>query len=123
MEDQLAPHWQKSSYSGNGGGDCVEVARNLPLLPPKKFPLIRDERTRGRSLLLWQLQRQDISRRHTSAGPGVPGAGCQRCAYGPTRQRVARPVKLITGGEAQVAPPEAAGPLIVAFCTVVNSRS
>ena len=22
--------WRKSSYSGNGGGDCVEVARDLP---------------------------------------------------------------------------------------------
>ena len=22
--------WQKSSYSGNGGGNCVEVARNIP---------------------------------------------------------------------------------------------
>jgi hypothetical protein len=22
--------WRKSSYSGNGGGNCVEVARNLP---------------------------------------------------------------------------------------------
>ena len=22
--------WRKSSYSGNGGGDCVEVARSLP---------------------------------------------------------------------------------------------
>jgi Domain of unknown function (DUF397) len=22
--------WRKSSYSGNGGGDCVEVARALP---------------------------------------------------------------------------------------------
>lgn len=30
MEDQVEPQWQKSSYSGNGGGDCVEVARNLP---------------------------------------------------------------------------------------------
>ena len=30
MEDQIAPTWRKSSYSGNGGGDCVEVARNLP---------------------------------------------------------------------------------------------
>lgn len=30
MEDQIAPRWYKSSYSGNGGGDCVEVARNLP---------------------------------------------------------------------------------------------
>ena len=30
MEDQIEPRWVKSSYSGNGGGDCVEVARNLP---------------------------------------------------------------------------------------------
>ena len=30
MEDQIAPRWRKSSYSGNGGGDCVEVARSLP---------------------------------------------------------------------------------------------
>ena len=22
--------WRKSSYSGSNGGDCVEVARNLP---------------------------------------------------------------------------------------------
>ena len=22
--------WRKSSYSGNGGGNCVEVARSLP---------------------------------------------------------------------------------------------
>ena len=29
MEDQIVPRWRKSSYSGNGGGDCVEVARNL----------------------------------------------------------------------------------------------
>lgn len=30
MEDQIVPRWHKSSHSGNGGGDCVEVARNLP---------------------------------------------------------------------------------------------
>ena len=30
MEDQITPHWRKSRHSGNGGGDCVEVARNLP---------------------------------------------------------------------------------------------
>jgi uncharacterized protein DUF397 len=30
VEDQIEPRWLKSSYSGNGGGDCVEVARNLP---------------------------------------------------------------------------------------------
>ena len=25
MEDNIGPGWQKSSYSGNGGGNCVEV--------------------------------------------------------------------------------------------------
>jgi Domain of unknown function (DUF397) len=30
VEDQIEPRWLKSNYSGNGGGDCVEVARNLP---------------------------------------------------------------------------------------------
>jgi hypothetical protein len=26
----IRPEWRKSSYSGDNGGDCVEVARNLP---------------------------------------------------------------------------------------------
>lgn len=30
MEDMTKPRWRKSSYSGNGGSDCVEVASNLP---------------------------------------------------------------------------------------------
>jgi uncharacterized protein DUF397 len=30
MEDTIEPLWRKASYSGNGGGSCVEVARNLP---------------------------------------------------------------------------------------------
>jgi Domain of unknown function (DUF397) len=25
MEDKVIPDWRKSSYSGNGGGNCVEV--------------------------------------------------------------------------------------------------
>jgi hypothetical protein len=25
MEDNLDPRWRKASYSGNGGGSCVEV--------------------------------------------------------------------------------------------------
>jgi hypothetical protein len=29
VEDQIEPRWRKASYSGNGGGSCVEVARNL----------------------------------------------------------------------------------------------
>ena len=27
--ETIGPHWRKSSYSGNGGGNCVEVALNL----------------------------------------------------------------------------------------------
>jgi len=30
MEDPTNLIWRKSSYSGNGGGNCVEVATNLP---------------------------------------------------------------------------------------------
>jgi hypothetical protein len=30
--EAISPRWQKSSYSGNGGGNCVEVARNIPHL-------------------------------------------------------------------------------------------
>ncbi|SFF49523.1 protein of unknown function [Actinacidiphila alni] len=26
----VAPAWRKSSYSGSNGGDCVEVADNVP---------------------------------------------------------------------------------------------
>ncbi len=26
MEAAIGPRWRKSSYSGNGGSDCVEVA-------------------------------------------------------------------------------------------------
>jgi len=28
--DLTGAQWRKSSYSGNGGATCVEVARNLP---------------------------------------------------------------------------------------------
>jgi uncharacterized protein DUF397 len=30
--DLTSAAWHKSSYSGNNGGDCVEVAGNLPNL-------------------------------------------------------------------------------------------
>lgn len=26
MEDKIDLRWRKASYSGNGGGDCIEVA-------------------------------------------------------------------------------------------------
>jgi hypothetical protein len=30
MEDRIELSWRKSSYSGNGGGSCVEVGTGLP---------------------------------------------------------------------------------------------
>ncbi len=30
MDQLKRADWRKSSYSGDNGGDCVEVARNLP---------------------------------------------------------------------------------------------
>jgi hypothetical protein len=30
MEDQLDPRWRTASYSGNGGGTCVEVGQDRP---------------------------------------------------------------------------------------------
>jgi hypothetical protein len=32
MEDQIRTSWRKSSYSGNGGGNCVEVASRAGVL-------------------------------------------------------------------------------------------
>ncbi|WP_455351059.1 DUF397 domain-containing protein [Streptomyces sp. SYSU K217416] len=32
--DLSAARWRKSSYSGGSGGDCVEVAGNLPHVVP-----------------------------------------------------------------------------------------
>jgi hypothetical protein len=28
--ETIGPRWHKSSYSGNGGGNCVEVTTSLP---------------------------------------------------------------------------------------------
>jgi hypothetical protein len=41
VEDVTELRWHKSSYSGNGGGDCVEVASNLP-----GIVLVRDSKDR-----------------------------------------------------------------------------
>ena len=30
MEDQVDPRWRTSSYSGNGGGTCVEAGQARP---------------------------------------------------------------------------------------------
>ncbi|RSS41018.1 DUF397 domain-containing protein [Streptomyces sp. WAC07061] len=43
-----SPRWFKSSYSNNGG-DCVEVATNLPGVVP-----VRDSKTPGGPVLNFQ---------------------------------------------------------------------
>jgi hypothetical protein len=42
VEESVNLRWRKSSYSGNGGGNCVEVASNLPSLVA-----VRDSKDRG----------------------------------------------------------------------------
>jgi hypothetical protein len=32
MEDNMTLNWRKASYSGNGGGNCVEVANAASLV-------------------------------------------------------------------------------------------
>jgi hypothetical protein len=41
MEDNLDPCWRKASYSGNGGGSCVEVGSAAPVV------LVRDTTNRN----------------------------------------------------------------------------
>jgi Domain of unknown function (DUF397) len=40
MEDTVDPRWRKASYSGNGGGDCVEVGNGARVV------LVRDTKNR-----------------------------------------------------------------------------
>ena len=42
MEDGIDLHWRKSSYSANGGGNCVEVAAHDGMI------LVRDSKDHGR---------------------------------------------------------------------------
>ena len=45
MEDKIDLRWRKSSYSGNGGGNCVEVAAGGRVL-------VRDSRDRVGTVVL-----------------------------------------------------------------------
>jgi hypothetical protein len=51
VEDVTELRWHKSSYSGNGGGDCVEVASNRP-----GIVLVRDSKDREGPLLAFDGQ-------------------------------------------------------------------
>jgi hypothetical protein len=44
MEDKINLRWRKSSYSGNGGGNCVEVAAGGRVL-------VRDSQDRAGTVL------------------------------------------------------------------------
>jgi hypothetical protein len=48
MEESVDLRWRKSSYSGNGGGNCVEVASNLP-----DIVAVRDSKNPGGPMLAW----------------------------------------------------------------------
>ncbi|MBW1604402.1 DUF397 domain-containing protein [Streptomyces sp. JJ66] len=46
LQPATAPRWRKSSHSGGSGGDCVEVADNLPGIVP-----VRDSKASHRPAL------------------------------------------------------------------------
>jgi hypothetical protein len=46
MEDQIDQRWRKSSYSGNGGGSCVEVGQAPAVV------LVRDTKANGHGPVL-----------------------------------------------------------------------
>ena len=45
MEDTISQGWRKSSYSGNGGGNCVEVGNGTGRV------LVRDTKDRAGDVL------------------------------------------------------------------------
>jgi hypothetical protein len=46
MEDQIDPKWRKATYSGNGGGNCVEVGESAATV------LVRDTKQAGHGPVL-----------------------------------------------------------------------
>ncbi|WP_103503608.1 MULTISPECIES: DUF397 domain-containing protein [unclassified Streptomyces] len=47
MTDLHAPAWRKSTYSGDNGGNCLEVADGLPSVTP-----VRDSKVPGGAVLM-----------------------------------------------------------------------
>jgi hypothetical protein len=54
MEDNIRPGWRTSSYTGNGGGNCVEVGDSARMI------LVRDTKDRSGPVLRFGL---DVWRR------------------------------------------------------------
>jgi hypothetical protein len=61
MEDNIDLRWRKSSYSGNGGGNCIEVADQAARV------LVRDTKDRtgpvlGFTLAAWRRFADQVKR-------------------------------------------------------------
>ena len=89
MEDKIDPRWRKSSYSGNGGSDCVEVGGRV---------VVRDTKNRTGPVLeitpsAWR-RFADQVKRSLARGCQVL-AGRSHAENGPqlAYQRPARPVR------------------------------
>ena len=63
---EVGAMWRKSSYSGNGGGNCVEVARSLP-----GVVAVRDSKNPDGPILTFSRDEwaSFITRLRTHAGP------------------------------------------------------
>jgi hypothetical protein len=49
MEDNIKPSWRTSSYTGNGGGNCVEVGNTARVI------VVRDTKDRPGPILRFSL--------------------------------------------------------------------
>lgn len=59
MEDKIERAWRKATYSGNGGGDCVEVANST------RSVMVRDTKDRdgvtlGVTIEAWRQLLNDV---------------------------------------------------------------
>lgn len=85
MEVQLEARWRKSSYSGNGGGTCVEVGEG------RHSVLVRDTKQNGAGPILrfppavWSRFAAQV-KRSLAAGPHL-AASSIRAAAGPAGTR------------------------------------
>jgi hypothetical protein len=59
MEDQIERQWRKATFSGNGGGDCVEVANSTHAVMVRDTK-DRDGATLGVSAEAWRRLVADV---------------------------------------------------------------
>jgi hypothetical protein len=71
MEDKIGPRWRKSSFSGNGGGSCVEVGE------ARRGVLVRDTTQDGTGPVLrftpaaWRRFADRVKRSLAGPQPGL----------------------------------------------------